>query len=195
MKKKVKHLQVVAVLMMGLETCKLLSAAVQIGGTMEGMTVAEAMKVVVEVGITPALLLIFVVFFLRKSNEDDAKVKEAYENAQETLSSNNKAVRDREDYLISESMKREDIIRQEAEKREKLIRQEAEKRENILMVSQDRMLDSLDSIAKSLARMEGAFCKMEASFAKMENRMDKIERKVSEGNGCNESGRSEGSAR
>lgn len=149
---------------------------------MDGMGMTETIKFVTEVGITPVLLILFVWFFISRSRDDDNKVKEAYRTAQESMENNNKAVRDREDYLMAESAKREEIIRQEGERREKLIRQEAEKRESILMASQDRMLDTLDNIAVSLNKMEGALTKLEVSFSKTEARMDMIERKLEDGN-------------
>ncbi len=153
------------------------------GYGMDGMSIAETIKFITEVGITPVLLVLFVWFFISRSKDDDNKVKEAYKTAQENMENNNRAVRDREDYLMAESAKREEIIRQEAERREKLIRQEAEKRESILMASQDRMLGTLDNIATSLNKMEGALTKLEVSFSKTEARMDVIERKL--GNGSN----------
>lgn len=152
------------------------------GHGMDGMGMTETIKFVTEVGITPVLLILFVWFFISRSRDDDNKVKEAYRTAQENMENNNKAVRDREDYLMAESAKREEIIRQEGERREKLIRQEAEKRESILMASQDRMLDTLDNIAVSLNKMEGALTKLEVSFSKTEARMDMIERKLEDGN-------------
>lgn len=150
----------------------------------EGMNLAEIIKFITEVGITPVLLILFVWLFISRSKDDDNKVKEAYTTAQENMERNNEAVREREDYLMAESAKREELIRQEAERREKLIRQEAEKRESILMASQDRMLNTLDNIAESLNKMESSMTKLEASFTKSEARMDAIERKMR--NGCNE---------
>lgn len=129
-----------------------------------------------EKGIVAILLIIFVGYFLRRSKNDDDRVKEAYETSQKNMEEQNKAVREREDYLLAESAKREEIIRTEAERREKLIRAEAEKRESILMASQDRMLETLDNIASSLN-------KMERSMAKQEQRLDAIERKIEDGSG------------
>lgn len=153
------------------------------GYGMDGISMAETIKFIADIGITPVLLILFVWFFISRAKDDDNKVKEAYKTAQDNMESNNRAVREREDYLMAESAKREELIRQEAERREKLIRQEAEKRESILMASQDRMLDTLDSIAGSLDKIEGALTKLEVSFSKSEARLDDIERKL--GNGCN----------
>lgn len=127
-----------------------------------------------EKGIIAILLIIFVGYFLRRSRNDDERVKQAYETSQKNMEEQNKAVREREDYLLAESAKREEIIRTEAERREKLIRNEAEKRESILMASQDRMLETLDSIATSLN-------KMERSMAGLDQRLDAMERKIGNG--------------
>lgn len=154
------------------------------GNGMEGMSLAEIIKFITEVGITPVLLILFVGLFISRSKDDDNKVKDAYKTAQENMERNNEVVREREDYLMAESAKREEIIRQEAERREKLIRQEAEKRESILMASQDRMLNTLDSIAESLNKMENSMIKLEVSYTKSESRLAAVERKMQ--NGCNE---------
>lgn len=151
------------------------------GCSMDGMGMAETIKFITEAGVTPVLLLLFVWLFISRSKDDDSKVKEAYKTAQENMEKNNEAVREREDYLMAESAKREEIIRQEAERREKLIRQEAEKRESILMASQDRMLNTLDSIAVSLNKMEGAMTKLEMSFSKSEARLNIIEEELKNG--------------
>lgn len=127
-----------------------------------------------EKGIIAILLIIFVGYFLRRSRNDDERVKQAYETSQKNMEEQNKAVREREDYLLAESAKREEIIRTEAERREKLIRAEAEKRESILMASQDRMLETLDNIAASLN-------KMERSMAGLDQRLDAMERKIGNG--------------
>lgn len=127
-----------------------------------------------EKGIVAILLIIFVWFFLKRSRNDDERVKQAYETSQKNMEEQNKAVREREDYLLAESAKREEIIRTEAERREKLIRAEAEKRESILMASQDRMLETLDNIASSLN-------KMERSMAGLDQRLDAMERKIGNG--------------
>lgn len=129
-----------------------------------------------EKGVIAILLIIFVGYFLRRSRNDDERVKQAYETSQKNMEEQNRAVQEREDYLLAESAKREEIIRTEAERREKLIRAEAEKRESILMASQDRMLGTLDNIASSLN-------KIERSMAGLDQRLDAMERKIGDGSG------------
>lgn len=136
---------------------------------------------VVEKGFIAILLVIFVGYFIKRSRNDDNRVKEAYETSQKNMEEQNKAVQEREDYLLAESAKREEIIRTEAERREKLIRAEAEKRESILMASQDRMLGTLDNIAASLNQVE-------RSMTKLDQRMDAMERKLGNGSGKGDGG-------
>lgn len=136
---------------------------------------------VAEKGFIAILLIMFVVYFIKRSRNDDNRVKEAYETSQKNMEEQNKAVREREDYLLAESAKREEIIRTEAERREKLIRAEAEKRESILMASQDRMLETLDNIAASLNQVE-------RSMTKLDQRMDAMERKLGNGSGKGDGG-------
>ncbi len=134
-----------------------------------------------EKGFIAILLIIFVGYFIKRSRNDDNRVKEAYAASQKNMEEQNRVVREREDYLLAESAKREEIIRTEAERREKLIRAEAEKRESILMASQDRMLETLDNIASSLN-------KMERSMTKLDQRMDAMERKIGDGSGKSDGG-------
>lgn len=138
------------------------------------MLPSEWVANIADKGITAILLIIFVGYFIRRSRNDDNKVKEAYETSQKNMEEQNRIVREREDYLLAESAKREEIIRTEAERREQLIRMEAEKRESILMASQDRMLDTLDNIASSLNNVE-------RSVARQDKRLDAIEQEIRNG--------------
>ncbi|MDD3137707.1 MAG: hypothetical protein PHX08_01880 [Lachnospiraceae bacterium] len=144
---------------------------------MDGLTISEIIKYAVDVGMTPILLIVFVVFFINKAKDDDEKIKDAYTDAQVQMEKNSKAIREREDMLMAESAKREEIIRSESEKRECLIRREAEKRESILMSNSDRMLDSLGAITNSLQKIENAFSKMEYRLEKIETKINASERK------------------
>ena len=141
---------------------------------MDGLTVTEVVKNVVDIGITPVLLIVFIVFFIHRAKDDDTRVKKSNSEAQ-------KAIREREDMLLAESARREELIRQEAEKRENLIRKEAEKRESILMANQDRMLNSLDKITDSIAKIEQSLTKMETRHEQdikdLKNQMHSLEDK------------------
>ena len=56
---------------------------------------AETIKFITEVGITPVLLILFVWFFISRSKDDDNKVKEAYKTAQENMERNNEAQKEK----------------------------------------------------------------------------------------------------
>jgi len=148
----------------------------------EGLTVAELISYTVDIGLTPILLILFIVFFIRRANDDDARVKQAYADAQEKIAECNREVRERENTLMAESAKREEILRQESEKRENLIRKEAEKRESILMANQDRMLGSMDRISDSLNKIEASLSKMESrhetDIMQIKDQMHSLEQKI-----------------
>ena len=147
---------------------------------MDGLTVTEVVKNVVDIGITPVLLIVFIVFFIHRAKDDDTRVKKSNSEAQ-------KAIREREDMLLAESARREELIRQEAEKRENLIRKEAEIRESILMANQDRMLNSLDKITASIAKIEQSLTKMETRHEQdikdLKNQMHSLEDKITDHKG------------
>lgn len=132
------------------------------GLVMEELTLATIIQFVVDIGLTPVLLVIFIVFFLRKSKDDDARVQTAYTDSQKSIESINQSSRERENTLMSEFAKREELLRQESEKRENILRKEAEKRENILMCNQERMVESMNAISTSLSKIETTLSKMES---------------------------------
>lgn len=147
----------------------------------EGLTMTEIISYVVDVGLTPVLLILFIVFFIRRASDDDARVKQAYADAQDKIERCNSEVRDRENMLLAESAKREEILRHEAEKRENLIRKEAEKRESILMNNQERMMDSMDRISSSMTKIEKSLSNIEsrheADIKQIQNQMHSLEQK------------------
>ncbi len=157
-------------------------------GGIENLAYSEAGKWVAELGVSIALLLVFVFYFVRKSISDDKRVNKAYDDAQQKIADCDKQIRERENFLLAESAKREEIIRQESEKRENLIRKEAEKRESILMANQDKMVDSMREITVSLSKIETSLNKMEtrhetdirqikAQMETMEGKIDRIDQK------------------
>ncbi|MCM1193353.1 MAG: hypothetical protein NC123_16365 [Butyrivibrio sp.] len=151
-------------------------------GDIENLAFSESGKWVAELGVSIVLLLIFVFYFIRKSISDDKRVNKAYDDAQEKIAACDRQIRERENYLLSESAKREEIIRQESEKRENLIRKEAEKRESILMANQDRMVDSMREITASLSKIETSLNKMESrhetDIRQLKDQMETMEGKI-----------------
>lgn len=148
------------------------AGAVAAAGT--EMTAAELIKNIVDVGITPVLLIVFILYFIQKSKNDDARVAAAYEESQKKISETNDIIAQRERQLLDESARREELIRQEAEKREALIRKESEKRESILMTNMERMVRSMDDITKTMKTID-------QSFDKVQKRLEKIEDTINEG--------------
>lgn len=169
-----------------LATAELISLTAKIGNggyrMVEGFTVAEVISYVVDVGLTPVLLILFIIFFIRRASDDDVRVKQAYADAQSKIEHCNQEVRERENMLLAESAKREEILRHEAEKRENLIRKEAEKRESILMNNQERMMNTMDQISRSMQKMENSLGKMESrhelDIKRLHDQMHSLEQKI-----------------
>lgn len=150
----------------------------------EEMTFSEVMKNVVDIGVTPVLLLIFICYFLSKSKSDDARVAKS-----------NEALLEWERKMNEEAAKREKLIRQEAEKqlqlltedrarreqqliedcnrREDLSRKESEKRESILMGNMERMIQNMDRITETMRNIDLSMAKVNERLEKIEERMCK----------------------
>lgn len=133
-------------------------------------------------GVAIVMLIIFVGYVLQKAKSDDKRVADtqesamksvtaAYKDAQGKIEEANRAIREREDILIRNSMEREEILREDSEKREELIRKESEKRESILMLNMERITDSLGSITKALNDIQ-------RSFSGVDRRLERIEERV-----------------
>lgn len=132
----------------------------------------EILKEIIDIGITPVLLIIFVGYFINKSKGDDKRINTAYKEAQEKIEEMTSSARKHEDMIAVENAKREEMLRSEAEKRENMLRKEAEKRESMLMLNMEKISSSMDSITRTLDKMEN-------SFAGIQNRLEKIEYKIS----------------
>lgn len=177
-----RRMSLISMILIGINLVDRIAIYAAGGVAMDDFTFTELAKFVVEVGITPALLIAFTVFFIRRASDDDARVKSAYAEAQQKIEDCNKEVRERENVLMAESAKREEILRQEAERRENLIRKEAEKRESILMANQERMLGSMDKITDALSKIELSLNNMEArhesDINRIKDQMDSLEHKI-----------------
>lgn len=139
-----------------------------------GMDTIDVIKQIIDVGITPVLLLVFVFYFINKSKTDDKRVEDANQNASSKIDETLKASREHEEVMLAESAKREEMLRQEAERRENMLRKESEKRESILMLNMEKITDSMTSMTKTMDRMESA-------FSGIEKRLENIEYKIEEG--------------
>ena len=139
-----------------------------------GMDTIDVIKQIIDVGITPVLLLVFVFYFINKSKTDDKRVEDANQNASSKIDETIKASREHEEAMLAESAKREEMLRQEAERRENMLRKESEKRESILMLNMEKITDSMTSMTKTMDRMESA-------FSGIKKRLENIEYKIEEG--------------
>ena len=146
------------------------------------MGAAETINLIGNVGVTVVMLVIFVGYVLQKAKNDDKRVAEAqkaaidtttavYNDAQEKIEEANRAIREREDILLSSSMEREEILREESRKREELIRKESEKRESILLLNMERITASMGDITRALNEIK-------ESFSGIDRRLEKIEERV-----------------
>ena len=155
----------------------MLSTALKITGVgmMDAGTLGT-LKEIIDIGITPVLLIVFV--FISKSKGDDKRVNTAYKETQEKIEEMTASARMHEDAMAAENARREEMLRTEAEKRETMLRKEAEKRESMLMLNMEKITVSMDSITRTLDRMEN-------SFSGIESRLEKIEYKIGEDGGRN----------
>lgn len=128
------------------------------------MTFNEMMNGVVNVGLSVALVIVFVWFFIQRAKRDDERATKAQEEAQKKNEELLESARAREDMLIANAERREEILREEARKREEMIQQASEKRESVLMLNMEKQLESMNNISKTLNEINV--------------RMDKIERRL-----------------
>lgn len=135
------------------------------------MEIAEIVRLIIDIGITPVLLLLFVRYFLSQDEKRAAQVQEEYRKAQERIEDAEKDARERESLLLAEAQRREDLIRTDALEREKLIRRENEKREGVLLTSLERVTSTMDKISTSMQDIQG-------TIARMDERLDRLERGV-----------------
>lgn len=145
-------------------------------------TMAEIMSFIENNSVALAILAVLIRYILQKAKNDDKRVAEAqqaaiettkavYDDAQKKIEEANRAIREREDILLQNSMEREEILRKESEKREELIRQESEKRESILLLNMERITASMGDITRALDEIK-------KSFSGIDRRLEKIEERV-----------------
>ncbi|MBD5497467.1 MAG: hypothetical protein HDR11_06840 [Lachnospiraceae bacterium] len=152
------------------------------GGNEMDMSMLETVKTAVDIGITPVLLIVLVIFFLSRNKQDTEQmekiqsesqktIKEAFETAHGKVEEAAKINKERIEAILEENAKREELLRKAAEEREELIRRDSEKRESILLTNMERMVDSMGEINRSMKSIEASFTIMERRLEKIENRM------------------------
>lgn len=131
-------------------------------------SMAEIIKFIIDLGITPVLLIVFVRYFIRQDEKREQSVKEEWEKSQDRIETIEKASKDREAILLAAAQQREEIIQAEASKRENIIRKEAEKREGILMTNLERITDTMGDISKSMQEIQ-------VTIGKIDDRIERLE--------------------
>lgn len=127
---------------------------------MIGMDMAVWLKAILEIGVTPALLLAFILYFFDRDRRRDKQLDDM-----------NASFKERENLMIAESARREEIMRTEAEKREKIMRQEAEKRECTLMRTIEGFSRTMEKISDAMGEMKNAFTQMECKIESIESKI------------------------
>lgn len=135
---------------------------------MVDMGTAEMIKFIIDIGITPVLLVVFVRYFIRQDERRQQSVREEYDGAQKRIADIEKAAKDRENVMLAASQQREALIQSEAAKRENLIRREAEKREGILMTNLERITETMGDISRSMQDIQ-------MNIGKIDERIDRLE--------------------
>lgn len=132
------------------------------------MGMAEMVKFVIDIGITPVLLIVFVRYFIRQDEKRQQSVQKEYDKAQEKIADIEKAAKERENVMLAAAQQRELLMQGEAAKRENLIRKEAEKREGILMTNLERITNTMEDISRSMQDIQ-------VNIGKIDDRIDRLE--------------------
>lgn len=152
-----------------------------------GMT--QIMEMVLNIGLQPALLLLFAgYFFKRDKDREESLVEEKYRNREEAktqkdeisreLESARSQFRDKEALLMSENAKREELIRKESDKREQILKEEAEKRENALMSQLNSTSETMKEISRSMDGINRSMDGINRTIEGMLGRMERLEEKM-----------------
>ena len=148
---------------------------------MADMTMTQIISSIVEVGLVPVLLVIFVGYFIKRDERRDEEVKAERKNAQEQIDRINEQLKARENMLMVESAKREELIRHEATEREKLIRQETDKRENALMYNMSEMTQTMSKISDSMSDIKQTIQQMQQSLMTVREEVKKLKYEAKKG--------------
>lgn len=144
------------------------------------MSFTEIIKNVVDIGIEPVLLIVFIWYFIQRDKSRDKLMETERKNAQIQIENANKLANEREDMLILNNVKREEMIRDEAAKREKIVRQEAEKRENALIYNMGEMSKSISKISDTMTDINKSMNGMQLNMEKMQLSMKGMQEEINE---------------
>ena len=126
------------------------------------MDITGLISMIVEMGLTPGLLVIFIIFFFKQDKRRDEQYDKIRENFKSQM-----------DGILAESIRREEKMRIESEKREQIMRQESERRE--VMITR-----SIDGLNNTMAKMSDCMSDMKEAFIQMDMRLQNVESKVTE---------------
>ena len=124
------------------------------------------MSKVIEIGITPTLLLTFVLYFLKRDNRHDKQLDDLKQNFKEQITT-----------LLAEGVRREEIMRTEAEKREAIMRGESERRDVMFSKSIDSLDTTMEKMSDCMDDMKKAFLQMDFRLQNIEIVMERRERR------------------
>lgn len=153
------------------------------------MDLVTIAKLIVDLGLIPVLLLVFVKNFFDKDKERDKQITDLhsqFEKREELLRTDTARREDqykeRERILVAESARREEILKKESDKREKLIRDESEKRETALLTTIDSFSKTMKEISETMTGIKNTTIQLQL---KIDNMGDALERlsKVGGANG------------
>jgi len=120
------------------------------------MDIPTILTTIMEIGITPALLIVFVKYFLDI-------------NKQQSL-----AFREQAKSLFSESLRREELIKEEASKREAILRQESAKRESCLLLNIEKLGSTFEKIAGAMDTMNKSAQHIECEIITIDRELERI---------------------
>lgn len=123
---------------------------------------------ILEIGLIPVLLILFVRFFFEKDKERENQLGDlsaSFEKREALLHADTvrreDQYKEREKILTAESARREEILKKESEKREKIIREEAEKRENALLTTIDSFSRTMKEISLTMSEIKNTTTQMQ----------------------------------
>ena len=129
------------------------------------MDFAALVSAIIELGITPTLLLVFILIYFKREKRQDKQYDELRAHFKERV-----------DSLLAEGVRREDIMRTEFAKREQTMRNESSRREEMFA----RSIDNLDS---TMVKISKCMDDMNKAFFQMDFRLQNIEGKITKGGG------------
>ena len=137
---------------------------------MLAMDYVQILEIITYIGILPAILISFMVFFFKKERKRDEQMAVKEDMLRKEMQASNDTFRRLVDSHLVEGVRREELMRGESEKRENIIRQEAEKREAMLMRTIDGFSDSMEKLSDTMGEMSKTLVQIDFRLTSMEKR-------------------------